>query len=145
MDAFEAVSPPKPSRTTGKRMFSPAEANRALVLVRRIVADIVAHYRALRELHERYQMFDQQGEIFEAEETRRGYVAATDRLAELREELEEVGCELKDFETGLVDFPSIRDEREVRLCWRLGDGDVAFWHEVSAGFAGRKPLDQSKA
>ena len=141
MDAFEAISLPEPSAITGKKLFSAAEANRSLVLVRRIVADIVRAYRKLRELHENYQRLDQQGEIFEAEEVRQEYVVNTDQLSELREELEGVGCELKDFEMGLVDFPSIRDGREVYLCWNLGEQQVTHWHEVSAGFAGRKPLD----
>jgi len=140
MDAFEAISVPKPSAITGKKLFTPAEANRSLVLVRRIVADIVRSYRKLRELHENYQRLDQQGEIFEAEEVRHEYVVNTDQLSDLREELEGVGCEFKDFEMGLVDFPSIRDGREVYLCWKLGEEQVSHWHEVNTGFAGRKPL-----
>jgi len=141
MDAFEAVSLPGSPTVCGKRLFSPAEANRALVLVRRIVSDITCNYRRLRELHEKYQMLDQYGDLLEAEQTRQEYVAVTDHLAELREELEDVGCDLKDFELGLVDFPSIRDGREVCLCWKLGEEQVAHWHETNAGYAGRKPLD----
>lgn len=141
MDAFEAVSLPASSAVSGKRLFSPAEADRALVLVRRIVADIARNYRRLRELHDKYQRLDQQGDLLDAEQTRQAYVAVTDRLAELREELEDVGCELKDFEMGLVDFPSIRNGREVCLCWKLGEESVAHWHETDAGFTGRKPLD----
>jgi hypothetical protein len=141
MDAFEAVSLPGSSTVSGKRLFSPAEANRALVLVRRIVSDITRNYRRLRELHEKYQMLDQHGDLLEAEQTRQEYVAVTDHLAELREELEDVGCELKDFELGLVDFPSVRDGCEVCLCWKLGEEKVTHWHENSAGYAGRKPLD----
>jgi hypothetical protein len=141
MDAFEAVSPAKPSVTAGKKLFTPAEANRSLVLVRRIVADVVSNYRRLRELHEKYQTLDQQGDLFEAEETRKAYVAITDHLAELREELESVGCELKDFELGLADFPSIREGREVYLCWKLGEEQVTHWHELNAGYASRKPIE----
>jgi hypothetical protein len=141
MDAFEAISLPEPSAITGKKLFTPAQANRSLILVRRIVADIVRAYRRLRELHENYQRLDQQGEIFEAEEVRREYVVLTDQLSDLREELEGVGCELKDFEIGLVDFPAVRDGREVYLCWKLGEDQVTHWHEVNTGYAGRKPLD----
>ena len=141
MDAFEAISLPEPSAITGKKLFTPAQANRSLILVRRIVADIVRAYRRLRELHEHYQRLDQQGEIFEAEEVRREYVVLTDQLSDLREELEGVGCELKDFEIGLVDFPAVRDGREVYLCWKLGEDQVTHWHEVNTGYAGRKPLD----
>ena len=51
-----------------------------------------------------------------------------------------VGCELKDWESGLVDFPSRMDSREVCLCWKLGEEQITQWHEVYAGFAGREPI-----
>lgn len=56
-------------------------------------------------------------------------------------ELEESGVQLKDFDRGLIDFPSLRDGRVVLLCWQLGEGDeVEWWHDMDAGFAGRTPL-----
>lgn len=50
-----------------------------------------------------------------------------------------LGVELKGFD-GLCDFPSQRDGREVYLCWRLGEPEVHYWHELHTGFAGRQPL-----
>ena len=47
---------------------------------------------------------------------------------------------MKGVEPGLVDFPSLREGREVYLCWREGEDQIDFWHEVDAGFAGRQPL-----
>jgi hypothetical protein len=64
-------------------------------------------------------------------------------LSTLRREIEALAAEgivLRDPETGLVDFPSEREGRDVFLCWRLGEGDVAFWHGPEGGFAGRKPV-----
>ena len=56
-------------------------------------------------------------------------------------ELEGLGVQLKDFERGLVDFPSLRDGRVVLLCWQLGEGDqLEWWHDMEAGFSGRTPL-----
>jgi Uncharacterized conserved protein (DUF2203) len=56
-------------------------------------------------------------------------------------DLEALGVQLKDFERGLVDFPSLRDGRVVLLCWQMGEGDeLEWWHDVDAGFAGRTPL-----
>jgi hypothetical protein len=52
-----------------------------------------------------------------------------------------MGCILKDINTGLVDFPTVRKGREVFLCWQHGEPEIAFWHDVDAGFAGRQPLD----
>ncbi|MFN2516597.1 MAG: DUF2203 domain-containing protein [Pyrinomonadaceae bacterium] len=56
-------------------------------------------------------------------------------------ELEGLGVQLKDFERGLVDFPSLREGRVVLLCWQLGEGDkLEWWHDMEAGFSGRTPL-----
>ncbi len=52
----------------------------------------------------------------------------------------DMGVEVKDPIQGLIDFRSLRDGREVYLCWRLGEGQLAYWHELDAGFQGRRPL-----
>ena len=52
----------------------------------------------------------------------------------------ETGCQLKDIDAGLLDWPSLRDGREVYLCWRTGEPDVLYWHEIADGFAGRQRL-----
>lgn len=56
-------------------------------------------------------------------------------------ELGELGVEFKDYERGLLDFPGERDGRAVYLCWQLGEPAVRFWHELDAGFPGRRPVD----
>ena len=48
---------------------------------------------------------------------------------------------IKDINLGLLDFPALKDGREVYLCWQYGEEDIAFWHEVEAGYAGRQPID----
>ena len=57
------------------------------------------------------------------------------------DQLAEWNIELKDLQRGLVDFPALRDDHTVYLCWQLGEPDVAYWHEIEEGFAGRQPLD----
>ena len=57
--------------------------------------------------------------------------------------IQDTGCLVKSVEDGLVDFPHLKDGREVYLCWRYGEDDIEYWHEVEAGFAGRKPLKDS--
>jgi hypothetical protein len=47
---------------------------------------------------------------------------------------------LRDLDRGLIDFPAIRDGQEVYLCWVDGEPDIGFWHELDAGYAGRRPL-----
>ncbi|MDE0506470.1 MAG: DUF2203 domain-containing protein [Candidatus Poribacteria bacterium] len=47
---------------------------------------------------------------------------------------------IKNIDPGLVDFPHLRDGREVYLCWQFGEDEIRYWHDVDAGFAGRQPL-----
>ncbi len=61
-------------------------------------------------------------------------------MQELIDELSSFGCELKDPTIGLIDFLSMRNGREVYLCWHLGEERINFWHYLDAGFAGRRPL-----
>ena len=65
------------------------------------------------------------------------FVQLRDAMAELRA----LDVVLRDLDRGLLDFPSLRDGREVYLCWQDGEDAIGFWHEPEAGFAGRRPLD----
>lgn len=65
------------------------------------------------------------------------------RLEEAVDQIQQTGCLVKDLDEGLVDFPSLREGREVYLCWKLGEGRIEYWHGIHEGFAGRKPLSDS--
>jgi len=58
------------------------------------------------------------------------------------ESVQELGCLVKDLDTGLVDFPTTFRGVEVYLCWKLGESGIDFWHGVEEGFRGRKPIDK---
>ncbi len=62
-------------------------------------------------------------------------------LRQLAAELDSFGCELKDPDIGLIDFLSMRNGREIYLCWMLGEERINFWHYLHTGFAGRQPLE----
>jgi hypothetical protein len=66
-----------------------------------------------------------------------GFLALRDAMYELRER----EIVLRDLARGLIDFPAMRDGREIYLCWEEGEQEIAFWHEPDAGFAGRRPLE----
>jgi hypothetical protein len=59
----------------------------------------------------------------------------------LLETVEQAGIVLRDIDRGLVDFPALLDDREVYLCWELGEEEVAHWHDLEGGYGGREPLD----
>ena len=128
--------------TTDLKIFTVQEANALLPNVRTIVGKIQRAHRNLSRYSEEAKKA--------AEAAERGgggfpdgvaYAAILTELTLQLSELEGLGVQLKDFERGLVDFPSLRDGRVVLLCWQLGEGDeLEWWHDVDAGFAGRTPL-----
>lgn len=126
-----------PSRPATGPVFTVERANRALVYVRPIVADIVARYRELMELRSQTNTVPAPQRPAQLQQ-RVDHCVAT--LSHLHRELLDVGCVLKDWRTGLLDFPAVYDGRRVWLCWRLGEASVTHWHELHDGFAGRKKV-----
>lgn len=57
------------------------------------------------------------------------------------EKIQALGCQLKDLEMGLVDFPTLYREEEVYLCWKAGESGIGYWHHVEDGYRGRRPID----
>lgn len=130
---------------TDARFFSLEEANRMLPLVRRIVEDILTQWRQLEPLIARWQGLG--GELREADAARE-LKAELDARAEavdaLVAELHELGCQFKGFQEGLVDWYSLYAGRPVFLCWKHGEGEIGWWHQADAGFAGRQPILESQ-
>jgi hypothetical protein len=129
-----------------KRYFTVSEANATLPLVRAILADVTALARQLRDRHERLMRVLPDGRaageahreelLHVQEELQRDQ----QRMVDYERELRDLGVELKDYQVGLIDFPCLRDGREVYLCWKMGEPEVGHWHELDAGFAGRQKL-----
>ena len=123
--------------------FTVEQANATLPLVRRIVQDIVTHYRTWNEKLNEIDLLAASGRAADNEIADRLTAEAQSIAREIesfRRELADLGIEMKDPGIGLIDFPSTMGNRPVYLCWRLGEHEVGFWHEVNAGYAGRQPL-----
>jgi hypothetical protein len=130
-----------------KKLFTPAEANAALPLVTAIVRDIADLARTLHDRQERLARLGppNRGGLSDAyreelQQVQTELERDEERMREYIRELLDLGVELKDPFTGLIDFPAWINGREVYLCWRLGEAEVAHWHELQAGFAGRQKL-----
>jgi hypothetical protein len=121
------------------KQWTPAEANRALPLVKRIVRDLVDKVRELDSLNEIAAARKQQGRHKEAREALEQVEAKMPALHALEDELAGLGVQVKDHRTGLVDFPATLRGEAVLLCWKLGEARVDHWHDLIEGFAGRKP------
>jgi hypothetical protein len=130
------VTPPGVTPSRPKRRFTLEQANRALTYVGRIVADIVQSHHMVITLQGTVE--DLRGAAATAAEKQLGYTL--DRLQILVDELSGVGCELKDYEIGLVDFVGRHQGRDIYLCWKLGEPRIAYWHELKTGYAGRQPI-----
>ncbi len=112
------------------RNFTIADANRALVLVRRIVSDVVAQYARLLDMQETAEVAEAQGASAQLSAARQELLVLSSRLRDCLDELESVGVALVDWVSGAVDFPSVVDGREIRLNWKLGEPHVAHWRGV---------------
>lgn len=131
-----------------KKLFTIEEANQRLPLVRAIVQDIVDLFSDLQSRRDRLSdVLRRRGENCpgklyseELEQTEEDIRRDEERLAGFISELHELGIEFKDPVLGLVDFPAEMDGRVVYLCWKPGEPDVRFWHELQAGFSGRQSL-----
>ena len=129
------------------RHFTPEEANAALVHVRPLVERLVAQRRDHLDALERQEELEGHirgngGGIPPATlaETAAEVERIARSLAQTVDAIAEHGAEVKDLDEGLIDFPALRHGETVLLCWKLGEEDIAYWHTVEDGFAGRRPL-----
>lgn len=129
------------------RHFTADEANSALGQVRPLVEELVDLRRAQQRARDARRALG-------AKIAGNGGAIDSQEVSRLDESLEQthvaiaqcvnaihgLGAIVKDADTGLVDFPALRADEEVLLCWQLGEPEVAHWHSLEAGFAGRQPL-----
>lgn len=124
------------------KLFTIEEANALLPSVRQILGKI-QHSRKRLGVYRKQSKLAAEGAELGGGGMTAGphYAVILTNFTEQMGELEDLGVQLKDFERGLVDFPSLRDGRVVLLCWQLGEGDeLEWWHDVDSGFGGRTPL-----
>ncbi len=122
------------------KYFTPEEANHVLPKVRALVEQIMQARAVI------IQAQPELWPVLEKSVGNGGSKKAGELLQEFRRVetgvagLQELGCQLKDMALGLVDFPAIRDEQEVLLCWKYDEPKVMFWHDLQSGYQGRKRL-----
>ena len=123
------------------RYFTLAQANAAIGVIRPL----------LKEIHElRAGILESRPELWQAMERAAGnggsaeltrLASEFERLDQLVHRILETGVEIKDLSAGLLDFRALRHDREVYLCWKMGEEAVLYWHEIESGFAGRQPIE----
>lgn len=126
-----------------RRYFTVAEANALLPVLRPHVARLVTNWRRLNAVQEEVIALlaqsphnDMGGGVLSI---------AADALIRAQDSMfviQTLGADIKDITTGLLDFPALRDNVEICLCWRYDEPRVEFWHSTETGFAGRQPLNE---
>ena len=123
-----------------ERYFTLQEANAALDVIRPLVEEV----QAIRKV-----VLARSPDLWPALERSAGNGGSRtlSRLAQEFERLDELvhaildaGAEIKDLSVGLLDFPAWRADHAVYLCWKRGENEIEFWHEIQDGFAGRQPI-----
>jgi len=122
------------------RFFTLDEANATLALIHPLLGEIMEIRQAILE---------KQPEVWPVlakAAGNGGSLAASQvehefsRLNQLVHRVQATGAVLKDLDLGLIDFPAQRNGREVYLCWKFGEDQIRYWHDLDSGFAGRQPL-----
>ena len=130
------------------KFFSPERANALILKVAPLIDELLSRRRDLA-----IKLLESDPALHHAQPARRPRLAGVrsplpaPRFAELKHEIgrliyriESFGCVVKDIDLGLIDFPAVREDEPIYLCWKLGEPRVAYWHGVDEGFSSRKPL-----
>jgi hypothetical protein len=132
--------------------FSVGDVEALIPTLERIFTDVLQLRAGLRAVEEKLDRAGLRGkrdeslgddasppEVRQARAVLRGFHEA---LADELERVRAMGGQIKDIETGLVDFPGRRGGDDILLCWKLGEKQIRFWHTVEGGFSSRRPIDE---
>lgn len=121
--------------------FTPQEASKLIPDIRLKIKELKERKMMIAALHDEIEKYRLLGVRTTAMAEK---AALLDSLVEAMTrkitELEDLGLQVKDLDSGLVDFPAERYGEKVLLCWRYGESEVSYWHKPNEGFNGRKPL-----
>jgi len=129
-----------------KKYFTIEEAEKLLPQIEKILKRTIRLNKALELLNSiEIEDYDDYNNLRRITKTNKEFHKLSYEFYSNIEQLEDMGCLIKDLETGLVDFYHKFEGRDIFLCWKLGEKEIKFWHEVDTGFMGRKPiLDMTK-
>jgi len=131
------------------KTFTLEEANALLPVVESLLGQVIAAKEEAERLESEIQSLRQRIflsggmtiDIAGVARNRTEGEAQVQRAKEVLAEMDSIGVQVKDLDTGLLDFPCRVDGELVLLCWRRGESRIEYWHTLEAGFRGRQPLD----
>jgi hypothetical protein len=123
------------------KFFTLQEANDLIPVVRPMLARIKSYFAYVNNLRDEARSAAERSDQGGGMPGGSNYVHSLFEIGRISTELDEMGIQLKDHSRGLIDFPSMRNDRIILLCWQLDEGDeIEWWHDLEAGFAGRQRL-----
>ncbi len=136
--------PPGMERET-PRLFTLEEATDLLPRLRELVQHMQAAKNQADQAREEFEQLDASHARGNGYDMKREQLATKiiEHMKVVRQDLEkvqEIGCEIKDLDMGLLDFASLRDGRIINLCWKIDEERIAYWHPLDSGFSNRRPL-----
>ena len=123
-----------------EKFFTVQEARQLLPVIKKLMGRAIAISSQLEEYREAVQQLAKAASLNSGSPEGTTFLERLIALQQCLTEIQGEGCLVKEVRDGVVDFPHLKDGREVYLCWKYGEDDIHFWHEVDAGFAGRTPL-----
>lgn len=127
------------------RYYTVAEANQALPRLRTLTTELRRIYQRILELRPQIQSVLNKSRAGAGNAASCEMAMAFMRFDEIVEQIEQIGAELKDPATGLCDFLGLHEGRDIYLCWRLGEEQIEWWHDLHTGFAGRRHVSELRA
>lgn len=131
------------------KYFTLEEAQALLPVLESLLRQAMEARRAAQEIEEQLhalsrKIFLSGGMFIDVEQARKQRAAVNAHLQQTRDsmaEIDAIGVQVKDLNSGLLDFPCLLEGETVLLCWKMGEQRISFWHTLEAGFRGRRPLD----
>ena len=123
-----------------KRFFTVEEARQLLPSLKELMGQVMVISHRLEEYRDLVQQLADSASSNTGGPEGTAYLDIVISLQSCLTQLQETGCVLRSLQDGLIDFPHLKQGREIYLCWKYGEEDIRFWHEVDEGFAGRTPL-----
>jgi len=124
-----------------ERTFTLSEANRLIPELERHLVAIGQSKALLVRVKEEIKKASAKAPLGGGSHAGRVYITALEQMSEHLQAIQEMGVLVKDLDTGLCDFPHHMDGRIVHLCWKRGESEIRWWHDIHSGYSGRQPIE----
>jgi hypothetical protein len=125
-----------------EHIFTRGEADTALTQLRPLMEDLRDEWGRLKLLNPEIQKIREKASLDAYSPYGVEYVESASHLMLLMGQVRDMGVIVKDLDKGLCDFPCLREDRVVYLCWHLGEDSIGYWHDRETGFASREQLEE---